>query len=290
MKRTAMQPIAMKWGIRRWLGPFGGILLGLAVLVAVAAPVAAPYRPMQLDLRARLAPPAWEAHGSTRHVLGTDNVGRDVLSRIIWGARISLSVGIAAAVLGAVAGSTLGLCAGFFGGWTDTAVSWLIEVQLAFPFTLFAIFLLAVFGGGFVPVVAVLALATWVNFARVVRSQALSLRAQDFVLAARSVGVGAPRLLRRYLLPAVAPSIVVVGSFSAAQAILTEAALSFLGVGVDPSMPSWGAMLDLGRNYLQSAWWMATFPGIAIALTVLGANLLGDWLRGRLEPRTATRP
>lgn len=268
--------------LQRWLGPLGAILLGFAVLTAVAAPVVAPYRPMQLDLRARLSPPAWEARGSAHHLLGTDNVGRDVLSRIIWGARISLSVGIAAAVLGAIAGTTLGLCAGFFGGWTDNAISWLIEVQLAFPFTLFAIFLLAVFGGGFIPVVAVLALATWVNFARVVRSQALSLRAQDFVLAARSVGVGTPRLLRRYLLPAVAPSIIVVGSFSAAQAILTEAALSFLGVGVDPTTPSWGAMLDLGRNYLQSAWWMATFPGIAIALTVLGANLLGDWLRDRI--------
>jgi peptide/nickel transport system permease protein len=257
----------------------------MALFFAVAAPVVAPYRPTEINLRQRLLPPAWEAGGSARHVLGTDNVGRDVASRIIWGARITLSVGVSAALLGALIGTTLGLCAGFFGGWTDSAISWLINVQLAFPFTLFAIFLLAVFGGGLVPVVAVLALATWVNYARVVRSQALSLRAQDFVVAARSVGVGAPRLLRRYLLPAVLPSIVVVGSFSAAQAMLTEAALSFLGVGVDPSIPSWGAMLDLGRNYLQTAWWMATFPGIAIALTVLGANLLGDWLSARLDPR-----
>ncbi len=271
--------------MRRGLGGIGGLLLAFAVLLALAAPVVAPYRPTQLDLRARLLPPAWEARGSARHVLGTDNVGRDVLSRIIWGARISLSVGVAASLLGAAFGTALGLCAGFFGGWTDAAISWLIDVQLAFPFTLFAIFLLAVFGGGFVPVVSVLALATWVNFARVVRSQALSLRGQDFVLAARSVGVGTPRLLRRYLLPAVAPSVVVVGSFSAAQAMLTEAALSFLGVGVDPTTPSWGAMLDLGRNYLRSAWWMATFPGVAIALTVLGANLLGDRLRAGLEPR-----
>jgi peptide/nickel transport system permease protein len=266
-------------------GFLGAALLATALAFAVAAPEIAPYTPTHIDLRQRLLPPAWEAAGSARHLLGTDNVGRDMCARIIWGARISLSVGMAAALLGAIAGSTLGLCAGFFGGWVDAAISWLINVQLAFPFTLFAIFLLAVFGGGFVPVVCVLALATWVNFARIVRSQTLSLREQDFITAARAVGVGAPRILRRYILPAVLPSIVVVGSFSAAQAILTEAALSFLGVGVDPSIPSWGAMLNLGRNYLQTAWWMATFPGIAIALTVLGANLVGDWLGTRLDPR-----
>jgi len=266
-------------------GVLGAALLATALAFAAAAPAVAPYTPTHIDLRQRLLPPAWEAAGSARHLLGTDNVGRDMASRIIWGARISLSVGLAAALLGAIAGSTLGLCAGFFGGWVDVAISWLINVQLAFPFTLFAIFLLAVFGGGFVPVVCVLALATWVNFARIVRSQSLSLRAQDFVTAAHATGVGAPRILRRYILPAVLPSIVVVGSFSAAQAILTEAALSFLGVGVDPSIPSWGAMLNLGRNYLQTAWWMATFPGIAIALTVLGANLVGDWLGKRLDPK-----
>jgi len=266
-------------------GPISAVLICAALFFALAAPIVAPYRPTDINLRQRLLPPSWEAGGSAHHLLGTDNVGRDVASRMIWGARISLSVGFCAAFFGAVIGSTLGLFAGFFGGSTDRAVSWLIDVQLAFPFTLFAIFLLAVFGGGFVPVVAVLALATWVNFARVVRSQAMSLRAQNFVLAARAVGVGTPRIFWRYLLPAVLPSIVVVGSFSAAQAILTQAALSFLGVGVDPSIPSWGAMLDLGRNYLQTAWWMATFPGLAIALTVLGANLLGDWLSLRLDPR-----
>jgi peptide/nickel transport system permease protein len=266
-------------------GALGAVLFALVALCAIAAPVIAPYKPTTIELRQRLMPPAWEAAGSSRHLLGTDNVGRDLFSRIVWGARISLSVGLAAAFLGAVIGSALGLCAGYFGGAVDTVISWLIEVQLAFPFTLFAIFLLAAFGGGFLPVVCVLALATWVNYARVVRGQALSLRSQDFILAAQSVGVGPARLLRRYLLPSVLPSIVVVGSFSAAQAILTEAALSFLGVGVDPTIPSWGAMLNLGRNYVQSAWWMAIFPGIAIAMTVLGVNLLGDWLGARLDPR-----
>ena len=270
--------------MKRGLAMLGALLLGLSLLSAVGAPVLAPYAPMQLDLRHRLLPPAWESGGVIAHPLGTDNVGRDMLSRLLWGARISLSVGAGAALLGAVAGSALGLLAGTLGGWTDRCVSWLIDVQLAFPFTLFAIFLLAVCGGGFVSVILVLALATWVNFARVVRAQARSLRAQDFVLAAHAVGVGPLRLFRRYLLPAVMPSIIVVGSFSAAQAMLTEAALSFLGVGVSSSTPSWGAMLDQGRNYLESAWWIATFPGLAIALTVLGANLVGDWLRDRLDP------
>lgn len=271
------------------LGVAGAALLAVAVLVALAAPLIAPWPPMQIDLRARFTPPAWEAHGVLRHLLGTDNLGRDIASRIVWGARISLGVGVAASLLGAAIGGTLGLCAGYFGRGVDAAISWLIDVQLAFPFTLFALFLLAVFGGGPGPVVVVLALATWVNYARVVRAQVMALRGQDFILAARAVGVPSGRILLRYLLPAVAPAMVVVGSFSAAQAILTQAALSFLGVGVDPSSPSWGAMLDLGRSYILSAWWMATFPGVTIALVVLGANLLGDWLREWLDPLAVSR-
>ena len=165
-----------------------GTLRARLVFPPSQRPLIAPYKPTTIELHERLLPPAWEATGSSRHLLGTDNIGRDLFSRIVWGARISLSVGIAAAGLGAVIGGTLGLCAGYFGGVADTVISWLIEVQLAFPFTLFAIFLLAVFGGGFLPVVSVLALATWVNYARVVRGQAMSLRSQDFILAAQSVG------------------------------------------------------------------------------------------------------
>lgn len=270
-----------------WLGAFGGVLLASAVATAVLAPWIAPARPTQIDLRARLAPPAWVEGGKSAHVLGTDNVGRDVLSRVIWGSRISLAVGAAAALLGMVLGSTLGLVAGYFGGWVDAIVSWMVNVQLAFPFTLLAIFLLGTVGGGFGAVVAVLALATWVNYARIVRGQVLSIRSRDYVLAARSVGVPTLRVLRRYILPNAAAPIVVVASFSTAQAILTEAALSFLGVGIDPSVPSWGAMLNDGRAYLQSAWWIAVFPGCAIALTVLGANLVGDWFRDWIDPRSA---
>ncbi len=270
-----------------WLGAVGALLIAFAVVVAIAAPWISPAKPTQIDLRARLAPPVWLEGGKPNHLLGSDNVGRDVLSRVIWGSRISLTVGAAAALLGMVLGSTLGLLAGYFSGWVDAVISWLINVQLAFPFTLLAIFLLGTVGGGFAAVVVVLALATWVNYARIVRGQVLAIRAQDYVLAARAVGVPTLRTLLRYILPNTAAPIVVVASFSTAQAILTQAALSFLGVGIDPSVPSWGAMLDEGCNYLQSAWWIAVFPGLAIALTVLGANLLGDGLRDWLDPRSA---
>jgi peptide/nickel transport system permease protein len=270
---------------QHWLGGIGGGILVIMALVAVLAPLIAPHDPSKVDLRARLAPPAWVAGGDADHLLGTDNVGRDILSRIIYGSRVSLAVGFTAVALGAVVGSAIGCLAGYFGRWLDGILSWLINVQLSFPFTLLAIFLLATFGGGFLPVVVVLALGSWVNYARIVRGQVITVRSQDYVEAAHAIGVGTGRILRRYVLPNTLSPIIVVGSFSMAQAILTEAALTFLGVGVDPTVPSWGGMLNDGRDYLQSAWWIATLPGVAIALTVLGGNLLGDWLRDQLDPR-----
>jgi peptide/nickel transport system permease protein len=268
-----------------WTGLLGGILVVGAALVALFAPLVAPHDPFGINLLARLKPPAWVEGGSWEFPLGTDNVGRDVLSRMIWGSRVSLAVGLGAVVVGAVAGSLVGLLSGYFGGWVDAVLSWLIDVQLSFPFTLLAIFLLATFGGGFLPVVLVLALATWVNYGRVVRGQVMAVRGQDYVEAARAVGVPTSRILRRYIIPNALSPIIVVASFSMAQAILAEAGLSFLGVGVDTATPSWGTMLNDGRDYLQDAWWIATMPGIAIALTVLGGNLVGDWLRDRLDPR-----
>lgn len=281
-----MRPSLLNKVARNWVGMLGAAIILLAVAIAIFAPLIAPMSVTQIDLRARLAPPSWVAGGSPRHLLGTDNIGRDILSRLIYGSRISLAVGTAAALIGAVLGSLMGMLAGYFGGRVDTVISWFIDVQLSFPFTLLAIFLLGTFGGGFTAVVLVLALATWVNYARVVRSQVLTVKVQDYVTAARSVGVGTVRTLTRYILPNTTAPIIVVASFSTAQAILTQAALSFLGVGIDASVPSWGAMLNDGREYLQSAWWIATFPGAAIAFTVLGVNLLGDWLRDILDPRS----
>jgi len=270
---------------RHVFGLLGAGILVTMVIFAVFAPWLAPHDPFALDLLARLKPPFWNEGGSLTYPLGTDNVGRDILSRVIYGARVSLSVGFAAVLVGAIIGSLIGILAGYFGSWLDAILSWLINVQLSFPFTLLAIFLLATLGGGFWPVVLVLALATWVNYARIVRGQVITVRSREFVEAAHSVGVGSFRILARYILPNTTSPIIVVASFSMAQAILTEAALSFLGVGVDSATPSWGTMLNDGRNYLQDAWWMATMPGIATALAVLAGNLCGDWLQDYTNPR-----
>jgi len=282
-----MSALSSRFLLRNSVGIIGAAIILTAVAIAVFAPLIAPVTASQIDLRARLAPPFFVDGGSIKHLLGTDNLGRDILSRLIYGSRISLAVGTAAALLGAMIGSLMGILAGYFGGKVDGLISWFVDVQLAFPFTLLAIFLLGTLGGGFYAVVIVLALATWVNYARVVRAQVLTVKVQDYVLAARAVGVGTPRTLWRYIFANSTAPIIVVASFSTAQAILTQAALSFLGVGIDPSIPSWGAMLNDGRDYLQKAWWIATFPGLAIALTVLGVNLFGDWLRDRLDPRSA---
>ena len=270
---------------RNTIGWIGLTILVLAVLAAIFAPLIAPHPPGKIDLTARLLPPFWLEGGRIAYPLGTDNVGRDVLSRIIHGARVSLSVGAGAVILGALIGSTIGLAAGYFGGWVDAILGFVINVQLAFPFTLLAIFLLALFGGSFAAIVLVVALGTWVNYARVVRGQVISVMAQDYVEAAHTVGVPTLQLIRRYVLANILSSIIVVASFSMAQAILTEAALSFLGVGVSGNRASWGTMLNDGRDYLQNAWWMTAMPGIATALTVLAGNLCGDWLQDRTNPR-----
>jgi peptide/nickel transport system permease protein len=264
-------------------------LLGLVVAIALLAPVLAPFDPLAADPAARLLPPLTAAGlpgaaaSSQWHLLGTDSVGRDILSRLMFGGRLSLLVGIAAAVIGAAAGSLIGCVSGYFGGWWDAMASFLIDLQLSFPFVLLAIFLLGSLGGGTVPVVLILALGTWVNHARVVRAQVLSLRSRGYVEAARVSGAGSLRVLLVHILPNTLSPICVMVSFSMAQAILTEAGLSFLGIGLDPSTPSWGTMLNDGRDYLQGAWWISTMPGLAIGVTVLAVTLVGEGLRRWLD-------
>ena len=222
---------------------------------------------------------------TTLHLLGTDSVGRDVLSRLIYGSRVSLTVGFAAMVLSALFGSLIGIVSGYFGGIVESLTGWLVDVQLSFPFLLLAIFLLGALGGGTLAVILILALATWVNYARIVRAQVLSIKNQGYVEAAHATGASVGRVLFVHILPNTLAPICVVASFSMAQAILTEAALSFLGVGLDPSTPSWGTMLNDGRDYLLTAWWISTMPGIAIGFTVLGVMLFGEGLRELLDPR-----
>jgi peptide/nickel transport system permease protein len=261
----------------------GFLMLTFVIAVALAAPVLAPFSPVHVDPGARLLPPLSAALGSQAHYfLGTDSVGRDILSRLLYGARLSLTVGILAMLLSAVFGTLVGSLSGYIGGWLDEFSAWLIDVQLSFPFLLLAIFLLGALGGGTAAVVLILALGTWVNYARIVRAQVLSIKNQGYVEAARVTGAGAARLLFVHVLPNTLSPICVVASFSMAQAILTEAGLSFLGVGLDPSTPSWGTMLNDGRDYLLNAWWIAAMPGLAIGFTVLAVTLLGEGLRDLL--------
>jgi peptide/nickel transport system permease protein len=276
-------------------------ILTFVIVVALAAPLLAPYSPSDVDPTARLLPPmsrvapgvgvtpgsgaAQGAGAVILHVLGTDSVGRDVLSRLIYGSRVSLGVGFLAVLISAVLGSLIGCVSGYWAGWVEAACAWLIDVQLSFPFLLLAIFLLGALGGGTAAVVLILALATWVNYARIVRAQVLSLKNQGFVEAAYTTGAGTLRILFVHILPNTLASICIVASFSMAQAILTEAGLSFLGVGLDPSTPSWGTMLNDGRDHLRTAWWIAAMPGFAIGITVLGVTLFGEGLRDRLDPR-----
>jgi peptide/nickel transport system permease protein len=271
----------------------GLVMLLIVVGAALAAPLIAPTAADIVDPAARLLAPlarsaadAQHPHGML-HLLGTDSIGRDTLSRLIYGSRLSLAVGFAAMMLGALIGTLVGVVSGFFGGIVEAISGWLIDVQLSFPFLLLAIFLLGALGGGKAAVICVLALATWVNYARIVRSQVLSIRNQGYVEAARAAGAGASRLIFIHILPNTLGPLFVVASFSMAQAILTEASLSFTGLGLDPSTPSWGTMLNDGRDYLLSAWWISTMPGIAIGFTVLGVLMLGEGLREVLDPRSA---
>jgi peptide/nickel transport system permease protein len=265
-------------------------LVGLAVIVvsaalATLAPALAPTDPVHNDLLARLTPPAWMAGGSWAHPLGTDTLGRDVVSRLLYGARVSLIVGFSAVVLAGVLGVLLGLVSGYYGGRLDDALMRLGDVQLAFPALVLAIAVLAVVGSGLGNVVLVLGVTGWVTYARIARGETLSLRHREFVEGARALGARDAEILWRHVLPNVLPSITVVATFSVARTIIAEASLSFLGLGIPPPAPSWGAMLDEGRNYLTTGWWLALFPGLAILAVVLGINVVGDWLRDTLDPR-----
>lgn len=277
-------------GVKRWRADLLPIYAGSVVIVAfVAAGLfgerIAPHDPDQQALMERLLPPAWEEGGSTRHLLGTDGLGRDMLSRIIAGARISLIVVAASIPVSMALGVTLGLLASWRGGLVESATMRLVEVQLAFPAILLAAFLAAVFGPSLQNVVIVLASTRWAAYARVSRAESLSLRERDFIVAARASGATEGRILLRHVLPGLLNSIVVLATLDIAVVVIAEASLSFLGLGVEAGTTSWGAMIADGRNYLAIAWWLCTVPGIALLVLALAANLLGDWLRDRLDPK-----
>lgn len=280
---------------RNRLGVIGFAILVIVGFAAIFSPFLAPYDPDQGDIMERLRCPVMTScpiygttntiDGSTAHIMGTDALGRDILSRVIYGARVSLIVGITAVLLGAGIGTALGLLSGYYGGWLDTIIMRIGDIFLAFPYLLLAIAIVAVLGGGLLNVIIVLAIATWVPYARLTRGSVLSAKAQEYIVAARAIGVSDSSLLFKHLLPNVVTPIIVYGTFAVAAAIIAEASLSFLGLGVGSSTPTWGNMLADGRAYLSTAWWLATIPGLAIMLTVLSINLIGDWLRDALDPQ-----
>jgi peptide/nickel transport system permease protein len=268
----------------RLLALGGGVFVAFLVVVALAAPLIAPYDPVRQSLRARLSAPTLAAADGRAHLLGTDHLGRDVLSRMIHGARVSLLVGFSAVVVGGIVGATLGLLAGFRGGWTDSVIMTLADAQLAFPFILLAIGIIAVLGPSFPTLIVVIGLSGWVTYARVLRSQVLVLRSREFVDAIRALGGSVARVIARHVLPNVLSSLVVIATLELARAIVLEATLSFLGLGVQPPTPSWGGMVHEGREYLDSAWWISTAPGIVLMLTSIVVSRTGDWLRDLLDP------
>jgi peptide/nickel transport system permease protein len=265
----------------------------LLVLCAVGANVLAPADPNRQNLILRLQPPMTEAEVSGEpftFILGSDGLGRDVLSRLIYGSRVSLLVGLAAVTLGGLLGITLGVLGGYFGGLLDDVIMRLVDVQLAFPFILLAIMVLVILGPGLVNLVIVLAIGQWVVYARIARGETISQKRRDYVESSRSVGVPNWRILQRAILPNILAPLVVIASFNVAAVILSEAALSFLGLGVPPEVPTWGGMLAESRDQLLGGyWWLAVFPGVAIMLTVLSLNILGDWMRDFLDPRLRGR-
>jgi peptide/nickel transport system permease protein len=270
---------AMRLMRRMRLAGFGALLLLLAVVSAILAPWLAPHDPAAISLADRLVPPL-----SPDHVLGTDALGQDVLSRVIYGARVSLLVGISAVAISGAIGITLGLLAGYYGKLVDDVIMRIGEVQLAFPTIILYVAVMAVLGPGLLKLIAVIGVVGWVQYARVQRAMTLSAREQEYVQAARALGAPDHTIMLRHILPNTLGPIIVIASFGLASTIVIEASLSFLGLGVPPSVPSWGSMLSDGRDYLRAGWWVATFPGLALTLTVLAVNLLGDWLRDELDP------
>jgi peptide/nickel transport system permease protein len=265
---------------------FGLVVLALVIFGAFAAPFIAPHPPRTGNVVDSKLPPVWLAQGDARFLLGTDELGRDILTRVIYGAQISLLVGFVAVALAGAIGITLGLVAGYRRGRIDDVIMRLADIQLALPQILMAIAILAVLGPGIQNVILTLAITNWVTYARIVRGQVLSLREKEFVEAARCIGVRDWAVMFKHILPNTLASIIVIASFAVASTMLAEAALSFLGLSVGPDVPTWGGMVASGRDQIITGqWWIYTFPGLAIMLTVLAINTIGDWLRDYLDPR-----
>ena len=270
---------------RRWppLLPF--VIVHLFVLCAILAPVLAPRDPVEGSLGSRLRPPVWMEGANPSFILGTDRLGRDVLSRLIYGARISLAVSLVGIVLTGALGTLVGLVAGFVGGWVDAVLMRLVDISLSLPGILIAVLLSVVFEPSFTNVVIVVAFLLWPSYARLVRGETLSLKQQEFIALARVAGCSNLTIMLRHILPNLAPSVLVLATLQVGFVIVLEAGLSFLGVGIPPPTPSWGVMVSDGRGLIEQAWWISILPGLAILVVVVSLNILGDWVRDRLDPK-----
>jgi len=286
--RSAHGSPTLKKTLRRLSGmPVGvvsGVILLVIVLVAAFAPLVAPHDPYDSELINRLKPPIWETGGTWEYILGTDQVGRDTLSRLIYGAQVSLEAGFLAMVISVVIGVPLGILAGYCGRVTDTLISTVINIQLTFPFVLLALTVVAVLGPSFGNVILVLGIASWTVYARVIRSEVQKLRELDFILASRALGVSAIRILVFHIFPNTVNTVIVLSTVQIARFIIAEAFLSFLGLGVQAPTASWGSMLGDSRQFMYDRWWLPTLPGLAIFITTLTINLIGDCIRDWLDP------
>ena len=260
-------------------------IIGVFVVAALLANVLSPADPEEQTLRRRFTPPVWDERGTWQHVLGTDRLGRDLLSRIIWGARVSLTAGVLTVLLASVVGAGVGLIAGYYGGRVDTVLMRVTDATMSFPVILLALILAVTIGPSFVNVVIAIAVILWARYARVIRGQVLTLMELDFITQARIAGASAGRIIVRHLFPNTLNTLVVLTTLQVGYVIIVEASLSFLGAGIPPPTPAWGSMISEGRDFVTSAWWVSLFPGLAILLVVLAFNLLGDWLRDTLDPK-----
>jgi ABC-type dipeptide/oligopeptide/nickel transport system permease subunit len=284
---AARPPATAAWRHRLWRLKWGVLAAGV-MLVIVASTALAPWvvthDPLAVNIRHRLAPPAWMEGGTAAHLLGTDQVGRDLLSRMVYGGRVSLVVGVAAVVISASIGVMLGLTAGYFGARADALIMTLVNIMLTFPFVLLALAVIAVLGPNLINMIIVLGVADWPLYARVIRAETLSIRERDFIVAGRALGMSHARLIFGQIFPNLVSVIVVIATLQVARVIILESFLSFLGLGVQPPTPAWGNMLGEGRLYMLNSWWIATFPGLAIFVTTLAINLMGNSLRDWLDP------
>jgi peptide/nickel transport system permease protein len=274
----------LRYRLARW-PIFPVVIIVVMAFAALFAPIVSPHDPLTSNLRDRNVPPFWYETGSFNHVLGADTIGRDILSRLIHGARVSLLVVTVALVTGTVVGTGVGLIAGYIGGVMDEVIMRIVDVWFGLPFILVALVIAVVIGPSLQTMMGLLALFTWPGFVRNVRAEVLTLKSRDFVSLAHVAGAPSHRILLKHILPSVLNTVLVIASLRSGQLILSEAFLSFLGAGIPPPTPTWGAMIADGRNYLRDAWWISFFPGVAIALMVMSLNFFGDWMRDHFDPR-----